>query len=724
MKKLFESDTPWGHVVITREKNGLPTVEASTRAALYWGQGWIQARDRQIQTFLVRAVFTGRMAELIKPSPDFIEIDSWMRRYRFGADPETELAKLGAEHRDFLAAHAAGINAAVKKNRAWELKLAGFADVPWAPADTLAIARGFGFVGLGDGLAVLEKWLTEMLVGGISFKQLKELFPQINDPDFTELYKKVTFDKPVIPADLKWLKAIPEFKCSNNWVLGPGRSESGHALAAGDPHLDTDRYPAIWQEIRLVHGDTSFIGVNLPGVPGALIGRTKDLSWSPTYSFLDVIDYRIEEVKNGRYRRGDDWLEFTVRTETIALKGGGHTLRSFYENENGVLCGDPAAGGFFLIENYSCFRDCGASDFEGIFSLFDAKTVSQGIDSAARLVAASFNWLLADSGGHIGYQMSGRHFKRPEGTSGLLPLPAWDPQWAYRGFVEGKALPTAVDPKEGYLVSANDNRNGLGKTSPCAVNMGTWRHNRIRGLIEARSRWNAAGMGEIQTDLYSPQAAAYMKRFGKLIPPGVRGDYLKQWDFSYDNNSAGAVIFENFYRALLERTFGDRHWGRDVFRRIADNTGILVVYFEYLDNILLAKGDTSWFTRKEVDAAAEEAFREAMVLPAYPLRFARRLRMNHILFGGVFPRFLGFDGGPASFPGSRATIWQGQSFSVSGRASSFCPSYRFLSDMGTELVHTALPGGSTDRRWSRFYKNGLAGFLKGKYKLLTLRRVV
>lgn len=728
MNDLLNCETPWGAVRITREKrSGLPTVWGSTRAALYWGQGWIQARDRQIQTFLVRAIFTGRMAELIKASPDFIEIDGWMRRYRFSSDPEQELARLSETHREYVEAHADGINTASRK-RVWELKAAGFVPEPWTAADTLAIARGFGFVGLGDGLAVLEKWLVEMLNGGISLDQLRELFPGMEDPDYTELYRKLTIDTPVIPAELKWLKALPEFKCSNNWVIGPDRSETGAALGAGDPHLDTDRYPAIWQEIRLECPSTdqgyaarSFVGVNLPGLPGALIGRTRELFWAPTYSFLDVVDYRIEEVRNGKYRRGEsDWHDFHPRTEIIRLKGGGFTERTFYENENGILCGDPARDGFYLIENYSCFENTGSGDLAGVFGLLEALDTRQGMTCAARLTASSFNWLFADSSGHIGYQMSGRQFRRPEGSSGLLPLPAWEERWNYRGYLEGDILPSAYDPPEGYLVSANDDRNAWGKTRPCAVSMGDYRYRRIREWITGRKKWSAPAMKEIQTDLVSPQAEAFIKRFGTRIPAGATGDFLKRWDFRYEPDSGAAVMFEVFYQRLLYHTFGKKYWGQKVFDRIVGETALLIVYFQYFDRILLSRTDTRWFTRKEVDQAVDQAFAEALKTPVYPLKYARRLKMNHILFGGVFPRFMGFDGGPASFPGSRSSIWQGQSFSVSGRASSFCPSYRILTDMGKEDLWTALPGGSTDRRYSRYYRNGLKAFLKGQYRKRTL----
>jgi penicillin amidase len=718
-RRIADLATPYGKVAVSRMPNGIPVVEAETRAALYFGQGWIQTKDRQIQTMLMKAIFTGRMAELLKPEKSFIEMDLYMRKYGFTLDTEEEWEKLSDSGRKNLQAHMDGINAWIRAHGpVWELRLAGWKPEEWSWKDSLAIGRGFGFIGLGDGQAAIEKLMMGMLRHDTGMERLRELFPSVNDPDCTEIYKKVTVESP-IPDSVRWLKQAPVFRASNNWVLGPSRSASGNSILAGDPHLDIDRMPAIWREIVLTQGDLTFIGADLPGVPGGIIGRTRDLSWSPTYSFMDMIDFRIEECREGKYRRSDGWREFSRRREEIKLKGGGAREKFFFENENGILQGDPFKEGYYLVENYAALRGCGAGDLEGIFSLLDAKTVGEGMACFQKFQANSFNWLLADRQGNIGYQMSGRHFIRPEGTSGLLPLPAWEERYAYRGFVEGARLPHAFNPPEGFLVSANDDRNQYGTTSPTPVHMGSYRKDRITSLLAAKEKWTAREMGALQTDLYSPQAAAFMGRFRKLIPDTPGGRILKEWDLRYTAESRGAVLFERFYSALIRNTFGKLAWGTDILDFIWEELGTFSAYFHYFDDILL-KGDSSWFTRDQVDGAATDAINEALAAPFPPLTQTRSLRMGHLLFAGIFPSFLGFDGGPVFIPGSRATVCQGQFFKTSGRNTTFCPSYRFLSDMGSGEVFTALPGGATDRRFGPYYKNELAGYLRGEYKTLEI----
>ena len=76
-----------------------------------------------------------------------------------------------------------------------------------------------------------------------------------------------------------------------------------------------------------------------------LIGRTNDVAWGATYTFLDGIDSWIEDCRDGRYRRvkkgRDRWVPFHTRTEVIRRKRKPDVTVTFHENDHGVLDGDP-----------------------------------------------------------------------------------------------------------------------------------------------------------------------------------------------------------------------------------------------------------------------------------------------------------------------------------------------------------------------------------------------
>jgi penicillin amidase len=88
--------------------------------------------------------------------------------------------------------------------------------------------------------------------------------------------------------------------------------------------------------------------------------------------------------------------------------------------------------------------------------------------------------------------------------------------------------------------------------------------------------------------------------------------------------------------------------------------------------------------------------------------------------GGKLPRLFGFDRGPVSVPGGRATVHQAQVFRHGGRRSSFVPSLRMVIDLAGDEIQSALAGGPSDRRFSRWYASGLADWLAGRYKRISL----
>ena len=55
------------------------------------------------------------------------------------------------------------------------------------------------------------------------------------------------------------------------------------------------------------------------------------------------------------------------------------------------------------------------------------------------------------------------------------------------------------------------------------------------------------------------------------------------------------------------------------------------------------------------------------------------------------------------------------------RESTFAPSYHFVTDMGKDEAWTNLPGGPSESRFSKFYKNDLDLWFNGKYKRLSLK---
>jgi len=67
-------------VHIWRDGNGVPHVETSSLSDLFWGQGYVHARDRGLQMLLMRILGQGRMCELLDDSESSLAIDIFFRK--------------------------------------------------------------------------------------------------------------------------------------------------------------------------------------------------------------------------------------------------------------------------------------------------------------------------------------------------------------------------------------------------------------------------------------------------------------------------------------------------------------------------------------------------------------------------------------------------------------------------------------------------------------------
>ena len=69
--------------------------------------------------------------------------------------------------------------------------------------------------------------------------------------------------------------------------------------------------------------------------------------------------------------------------------------------------------------------------------------------------AGKQNWLYADVDGNIGYIMPGKVPIRA-GGDGSLPVPGWNEDYRWTGFIPYEELPMVFNPSKGYIVTANN----------------------------------------------------------------------------------------------------------------------------------------------------------------------------------------------------------------------------------------------------------------------------
>jgi penicillin amidase len=332
-------------------------------------------------------------------------------------------------------------------------------------------------------------------------------------------------------------------------------------------------------------------------------------------------------------------------------------------------------------------------------------------------VETDWSFVAADTAGDIGFQMSGLMPRRPDGVSGLVPLPGWDAANDWQGFVDAADLPRAFNPEAGFFTTTNQDLNNFGNTAPANAPMGPYRAERIARLLSERDDLTVADMCRMHYDVYSTQAERFMQILRPLLPDTIPGRILGDWDLCYDAASEGAYLFEAVYTALYREVFGTTVIGTAVVDYLAAETGLFIDFYDAFDTVLLSPS-SPWFGDRSREDIYLAALAAGLAAPPKPWGAARQFTMSHIFFGGKLPGWMGFDYGPVTGIGSRATIHQGQIYRSANRTTTFFPSLRMVCDLSEAMIHTNMSGGPSDRRFSRWYTSDVQHWLDGRYKRL------
>lgn len=695
-----------GEVCIRRGPHGFPHIAARDERDRYYGLGYAHGRDRQMHMGLLKLIGQGRASEHLKASESLIASDKYMRWLDLAGDAAEEARRVSAEVKAVLDAYCKGVNDAVRvTGTPFEFVLTGYRSDDWTPADVLLMVKLIGFAGLSQSQGEMEKLIVQLIRQGVDPAWLKALFPAIREEisdSFIDLIKNVRLARPIIPPSAIWRDALPKFSTSNNWAVRPHKTASGRAMLCGDPHLLL-QLPSVWYPVAMAGDGDYLMGATLPGMPIVAMGRTRRLAWAATYGTADVCDYFVEEVRDGKYRCGDRWIPLRVREEIIRPKKRAAIPLRVCETERGLIEGEGDADGYYLAYAWTGkqVKGTAADSLDCILRIVNAEGAKEARDAFAGLTFAPFNWVFADDAGNIGYQLSGLVPKQPEGTSGLLPYLGWKKKWD--GMIDPKSYPRAFNPECGFLITANQDLNHLGRVAPMKLPISSYRADRIRALLREKDDLTVGDMKRIQYDRYARQAEAFMAIIRPLLPESTNGAILRDWDLCYDADSLGATLFERVYRELVLLAFGERGLGREAIAHLIDETMAFNILHGYFDRILL----------REAKALYQTAIERGLRAKAIPHGEARKIRVEHLFFRGALPRFLGFDRALSNI-GSRSTVSQ----AGASNAGALAPTFRMICDFENDVLHVNVAGGASDRRFSKYYASGLDAWERGEYEVL------
>ncbi|MFL6196331.1 MAG: penicillin acylase family protein [Thermoanaerobaculia bacterium] len=705
-------------VEVVRDEWGVPSLYAANEHDLFFAQGYVHAQDRLWQMEMNRRTGAGELSALFGRA--LLPADRSLRALRVRAAAEADWKVLSPGTRAILQAYADGVNAFIAANPGKlpvEFTLLGVRPAPWTPLDSVAWSKMIAF-SLGQNQT--QELMRAQLAAKIGADAVRQIMPPYPSQDRqpvivspaaggygearrAALEKASTLLASVLTEGLVGVG-------SNNWVVSGSRTATGKPMLANDTHLELEM-PSVWYENGLHAGRFDVAGFSFPGVPLVAIGNNGRIAWGISSMCGDSQDLFVVGPDEPRQ----------VVHESIPLKSGKAVAFDITVTPHGPIVNegfdlkdmpplalrwtalDPgrtldALAGINLAGNWPAFRQA--------LSLWAAPTL---------------NFVYADVDGNIGYQGAGAIPIRAPGQLGIVPVPAGGPERDWRGMIPFDQMPALYNPPAGFIVTANNKVVNDSYPYPISYDYADpYRAQRISGLLAANPKVTMEDMRKIQSDVYSDLAVTLRPYLLAVKPENDLQrkalEQVRQWDFQFTPESAGATAYFAWYGALIPEVYEDE-LGEELmrqFRITAVNQSPRLVD-------MMADPRNPWFDDKRTAGKVEtrddlvlRAFRKAVVQMSQQLgddpaqwRWAKlhKAIFTHKPFGnsGIPPLVNLFNGGPVPVGG--------EGFSVSSVApifrrpfiSRFGTTQRYIVDMG-DLSHSQVVN-STGQSGQLFHRH-------------------
>ena len=615
-------------VEVIRDETGIAHVYADSPDDLFLAQGFIHASERMWQMEVFRHIGAGRVSELFGASQ--LDTDRFIRTLGWRRAAERDLATLDSTTLRALDRYAAGVNAWLEQNRG-RLGLAfvvtglqsgkgnglgGYDPEPWTPLDTVTFGKLQAWSLGGNYDAELFRLLADTRLGdpamtdllvpaypagaptitrtadlvGAAGARTRDQAPSVATAPLTAIDDRIAAGFGRLAAIGDRIGGLAGFDAggsglghpgvgSNNWVVAPSKSSSGHALLANDPHLGV-QLPSIWYmnalHCRVVSAACPYdvAGVSFPSVPGVILGHNGRIAWGATNTGPDVQDLFVETpdpANPANYLYKGESVPFDQREETIAVAGGDPVTITVRETVHGPVLNDVVSD-LAGAEDLYALRWTALSEPDGLMGSFlkvnTASTFEEFQAAFRDYVAPAQNFVYADVDGNIGLQIPGRVPVRPAGDDGRRPVDGSSGEHDWTGYVPFEELPALYNPPDGVIVTANNNP----VDGDYPYRLGNewdpgWRATRIRQLLDA----TAADGGVTQDDLTRIQNDTRLLRADDLVPALLAVEpstadgreakaLIERWNGACDLDSRGCAAYEvtewRLTRALLDPWLG------------------------------------------------------------------------------------------------------------------------------------------------------------------------
>ena len=666
-------------VTVERDAHGIPRITAASLDDLWFAQGFVTAGERLFQLELALRLATGRLSEIF--SELTYHDDIFMRTIG--------LNRAGAKHVQ-----------------------------DWSDTDQAMHAR------FRSGVAA---WVDQMPATPIEY-QLLDLEPAIpDDPapygaaiallawnlssNWDAELLRAELDDTIHHAttDLLLPSSSRNGVGSNNWAVAGTRTASGKPLIAGDPHLLVTQ-PGTWFELHLRAPGYDARGVALPFLPGIILGATPHHAWTATNVTGDSQDLFEEHLNDDgtAARFQDGWEPLTIHEEPILVRGETEPrILTVRESRHGPILTHGIGGVSHTVyrpiaRTYALRWTGHDATLRPSLTLEAARVtnVDEFRDAVLQIACPGQNFVYADVDGVIGYQCTGRFPIRANGD-GTRPVPGWDGEHEWTGWIPSGELPHEVDPERGWLATANNDIQppGYGHLIGGDFHRPA-RRDRIVELLTEHDGHDVTSMRTMQSDTVSLTVDEVLPGLLKLHPGDDDQrevlDRLAGWNGDLRPDSTEAAIYELWLSAIMRRLVGER---------IGDE--LFIAYSGFREIFV---GETlPAMLAHSTDRVDPEALRQALhdaieIADGRTWGEIHALRLAHPLarIPGLERLFVA-----ATIPygGDESTICQGAMDPLRGHTPAVIPSWRAVWDLGdlersVAVVPSGISGNPASPHWA------------------------
>ena len=543
--------------VVMRDEWGIPHIRAATAHDAHVALGFVHAQDRLFQMDLNRRRAIGRSAEWLGSAA--APADILVRRLGMEAACRRDVAALGPDATAMLDAYAQGVNAFLSSGAPLpvEYGLLGATPEPWEPWHCIAVMRRLGLL-MGSVWFKLWRTLALPVVGPANAVKLRyddggeDLLCMPTGMTTARWHADLSALRPAIEALLAAMGPDETGGGSNNWAVGPGRSDTGRPILAGDPHRVFE-VPGMYAQHHLACDAFDVIGLTVPGVPAfPHFMHNGHVACCVTHAFVDIHDLYLEQFDAaGQVRTPSGWTSPQTRQETVLVRDADAVTVAVTTTPNGpVIAGDPASGAALSLRSVQ-FAETDLS-FDCLPRMLTARTVPALFTATRGWGLIDHNLVAGDTEGRIGHRVRAVIPRRPR-SNGWLAVPGWSADAQWQGWIPQDDMPEVVDPPSGLIVTANNRVVADGPDYLCTDCHPPYRAQRIAALVESMRPFRVEDAASVHADTRSPVAALFQARLAALPDAGPGAPLRRlilEWDGVMAAGSKAATAYNALRRAM------------------------------------------------------------------------------------------------------------------------------------------------------------------------------